>query len=240
MKRILLTLFCCVVWAMPSFAAIAYVQSVGNFSTSSGTSLAGDFSSTPTNGNLIIVAARIGAAGRTVTVSDDGLNTYAIAITESDGSSDLITFYAMNIAGVASHTVTVSISGAGTSIRMTLHEYSGLATSSALDQTAGDSALVSSATADSGSTSTTTVADELLFGAGIHGAGGTLSAGTGYGNLTASPSAAGSHKQAGEDQIVSSTGAYNATMGLAANSSWIMTIATFKIASTTRRTWLIQ
>mgnify|MGYP001610165967 CR=1 FL=1 len=209
---------------------IAFVQNLGNLSTSSATSLSGTFGSSTTTGNFIALGSRVGATGRTVTGSDSNSNTYAQAknqVNSTDGHEGFI-HYAMNITGGASHQCTISISGAASTIRITLHEYSGLATSGALDQT--NSAQGNSASLDSGNI-TTLVADELLFGVGTSAGDTTFTVGTNFANGQFSPSASGSQRQAGENRIVSATGTYSAPFSIGGTLQWTCLVASFSIAS---------
>lgn len=206
--------------------AIAFAQNLGNLNTASATSLAGTFGSSTVSGNLIATGARIGATGRTVTGSDSKTNTYSQAknqVQTTDGH-EIFAHYAPNITGGASHQTTISISGAAASIRMTLHEYSGLATSTPVDQTSGNQG--SAATLDSGA-ATTTQADELIFGVGSNASGFTFTAGTSFLNLVASPSGA-TAKQAGEDRIVAATGSYSASFTIPSGDNWACLMVTFK------------
>lgn len=210
--------------------AIAFVQNLGNLSTGSATFLTGTFASPTVNGNFIATSTRVGATGRTVTVDDNKTNTYAQAKNQvqTTDASEIFCHYAMDILGGASHLVTSSISGAAASIRLTLHEYSGIATSAALDQTNGSEG--DAGTALSSGNITTTQADELLFGAGGNSASGTLSLGTDYSNLAVSLSAAGLHRLGAEDRIVASTGTYSATFTNSPSTNWMCLIASFKMA----------
>lgn len=118
--------------------AIAHVQTpAGGSSSGSATSITVSLPSVAA-GSLLICVWRYGAAGgRTVTVSDDKGNTWANITSATDlvdGSANGIS-YAMN--GASGTTiVTFAISGAAASLRMAASEYSGAATSNALDQQA--------------------------------------------------------------------------------------------------------
>ena len=206
--------------------AIAFVQNLGNLSTGSATSLSGTFGSSTGSGNMIAIGSRIGATGRTVTGSDNKSNSYSQAKNQVQASDNHEGFahYGLNISGGASHQVTISISGAAASIRMTLHEFSGIALSSALDQVNGAEGI---STALNSGNVTTTQADELLFGVGTNGNERTFTAGASYLNLVTSPSG-GTAKEAGENQIVSSTGTYSASFTIGTSDTWACIIATFK------------
>jgi hypothetical protein len=203
---------------MPS----AHVQSRGS-DAGSATSANLAYSSNEAAGSLNVVAIRVGVSGRTVTVTDNNGGSYSQAVNrvQTTDGHELFLFYAPNV-NSGGCTVTVSISGAATTIRFTISEYSGVATSSPLDKTA--SAQGGSGTSDSGATATTTQAAELVIGATALGAGAALTAGTGY---TLRTTAASPNKIGIEDKNVSSTGTYNATMTFSSD-NWSCAVATFK------------
>jgi hypothetical protein len=126
------------------------------------TSLA--FPSGNSAGDFIAVVVRSGIANETITVRDSAHNMYLKAVQRSipgsPGGENLSIFYAENIAGSA-NTVTVSQTTAGT-LRIAILEYSGVATSNALDQTS--SAQGKSAAPNAGGVTTTTGGDLLLAG----------------------------------------------------------------------------
>lgn len=218
--------------------AIAFVANTGNINGTAITSLEGTLSQTVAAGNFVVVAIRIGADARTITVTNDVSGTATLALTKAIGggnAGELSIFYFEN-SGAAT-TVTVAISGAGTAISFTVHEYSGIATSGALDKTASASDTSgTSTTLDSGPTIETEQADELLFGGGTTNTTTTMTAGTNYLNKASSPSGAGLQWCSGEDQIVAATSTYSATFTLAAARRWACGIATFK-GATTGSTW---
>lgn len=138
--------------------AIAFVQSR---SVSLGVVTGGNLAFTSNNaaGNFIIVAVQVGAAGRTLTVTDTNLNTYTQHRNQPGGAREIFLVAAPNIAAGA-NTVSVAISGAAASMSFAIYEYSGIDTASPLDQT--NSATATSAHADSGNITTTTN-EQLIF-----------------------------------------------------------------------------
>lgn len=209
--------------------AIAFAQNLGDLNTASGTSLSGTFGSPTVSGNQITVGDRIGATGRTVTVTDSKTNSYAAAKNQAqtlDGH-ELFVHYSPNIVGGASHQVTVSISGAATAIRVVLFEHSGLAVSSPVDQAVSSQANASQ-NLDSGA-ATTTQANELLFAVGAIGGGQAFTIGGGFGHQVGSP-AGTSKKMSSGDLIVSSTGTYHGTFTVPNPDDWSCILVTFKAA----------
>lgn len=214
--------------------AIAFVQSTQGSGTVTQLDLA--FLSNNAAGNLIIVSARIGVNGRTITVTDSKGNTYTQDKFQTASAVDLAIYSAKNIAAGA-NTVTCSISGAADSIRLAIHEYSGLATASPLDQVA--SATATGTAADSGATPTTTVADELLFACCATGSGRDLTAGASFTEREVVVQGAATERLLTEDRIVSATGAYNGLVTLGTSGLWCCAIATYKGASVRRQTLML-
>lgn len=204
---------------------MSYVQSKSKDSGSV-TSDTLAFTSNTTAGNTIVAGVRIGANGRTLTLSDSTSNTYNQTAAQNDAvGDDLIGGYAQNIAGGAC-TVTSAISGAAASMRWVIGEYGGLATAS-FDKTAG--AVGSSTTPSSGNTATTTQANETLVGLIDAGDSQTgFTAGTSY-TKREELIVGGSLKIGLEDRDVTSTGTYAADATLAgASGHWAAIILTLK------------
>jgi hypothetical protein len=199
----------------------AFVQGTARQVTS-GVSDAVAFSQTTTSGDLAVayvVWDNPGAA----TVTDSNGNTYAPATARTTWASGWSsqTFYAKNIIGGGTNTVTASFATGITSFGIVyIHEYSGVDTTNPLDvasSAAGSTAAMSSGAA------TTTHANDLLFGGGASstavtagGAGYTVRS-TANGNLT-------------EDRNVTATGSYTATATQGSN-AWVMEMVAFKAAN---------
>jgi hypothetical protein len=98
-------------------------------------------------------------------------------------------------------------------------EYSGLSTTSPLDVTAGAAGTGTSA---SSGAATTTVANELIFAAGMTSTRYT-GAGTGFSARIITTTDA----DLAEDKIVSSAGSYSAAAPVT-SSKWVMQMVTFK------------
>lgn len=207
--------------------AIAFVQNAAN-GVASSTSLTAGFTSANGAGNWIGVGVRVGSTGRTISVTDSAGNSYASVISR-DNSTDVhagAIFHAMNVAG-ATNTVTMTITGTAVRLGMTIHEYSGLATASALDVSTGTGAAGTSTQANSGVV-TTTQADELLLGVGIGSAlNPTWSTRASFDNLVQNNAG----RLGGEGRIVAATLSTAAVFGLDAANEWSCFIATFKAAA---------
>jgi len=217
--------------------AIAFKQAPDpGAATASGTTLNLAFVSDVTAGGSIRVVARIGATGRTITITDSKGNTYNASpgitgdVTQAQ-TTDLHQAYIFSADNCAAGptTVTTAISGAATTIRVCIAEYSGIATSGALDKTASAQADASSAPS-SGATAATTQADELVFGASSSSDNQTYTAGSGYTRRASTPSNAGTARMSIEDKIVAVTGAQTADWSTG-STNWTALVATYKGAA---------
>jgi hypothetical protein len=208
-------------YSTSSGGSITFVQGTSGPSTiqSANSSVAVAYTTTQVAGHLNVVVVGWGDTTSTITsVTDSQNNVYSLAVgpTSTTGLRQSI-YYAKNIAG-GSNTVTVRFSQSAAYPDVRILEYAGADTSAPLDQAAGASG--SGTAANSGSV-TTTVANELIFGAGTTETKFTA-AGSGFvsrmvnvfGNIA-------------EDRNVTSTGSYNAT-ATTNSSRWVMQIATFK------------
>jgi len=222
--------------------AISYVQGVGAFSQYYGSgpsSVVIPVTASVAAGNSIIVTLTWGAwgPGEITTCSDTQGNSYTTDVSEFYSGAGLYTIICSshNVTALsASDTINVSFTSSTYGVAATAHEFSGLAPSLALDQTA--KANGSSTTPSSGNTATTIQADELLIGAiGVSGSptdaftpGGGYTAlntvgFTGVWNGTIRP----------EYKVVSATGVYQADGVLGVSAGWSATIATYKAAAST-------
>jgi hypothetical protein len=218
--RLLTQLLLSILLAGPAWAAIARVQKAdtypGNSVTLDGT----------TPGNFLVVAASWADATSDPTVSDTAQNTWnALPVLRGPagwGAVSIQLFYAMNIRG-GNTTVTLSSSPADVGVHAV--EYSGVATSAALDVTNGSVAAGSTTTPTSGSF-TPTAGDLVYVYFGDEAlAQSTITAGTSYTMITTT----GDHVDASEDKLGTASGAQTAgfTVG-AASASWALYVATFK------------
>ena len=192
------------------------------------------FGSANTAGNLIVVAAEIGATAtdRQATITDTQGNTYVPAMSQVTwrtvgGGSSAQIFYAANIKGGA-NTVTMTLAGGATAWnQIEIHEYSGLATSSPLDVTASAFGTTGTTpfTASSGP-AVTTSSGELIFGYG-NGIGASLSQGAGF---TVRQNTAGTS----EDMVQATAGSISATeVTQVGGTAYVMLMAAFRRGDTT-------
>ncbi|MGA9800313.1 MAG: IPT/TIG domain-containing protein, partial [Terriglobales bacterium] len=199
--------------------AIAFVQVKAATPQTASASVLVAFTAAQTAGNLNVVAVGWNDTTSTVTgVTDTRGNTYVLAAgpTAGTGLTQSI-YYAKNIAA-GTNTVTVTFNKAAAFADIRVLEYSGLDTSNPLDQTAA--AAGSGTTASSGA-ATTTLPNELIFGAGMT-SGGFTGAGTGFtSRIITTPDLDNA-----EDRTVSATGSYTATAPTS-SAKWVMQMATF-------------
>ena len=184
------------------------------------TSVSASFSAAPTANHLLVA---IVGTDTSVTISTPG--GWSSAINQS-GTPGQAIFYKV-ASGSESNTVTVTVSS-GTQMGLQIYEYSGVVTTSPLDQTAS---LTGSSSSPSSGSVTTTQANELLI------AGVVIQARTSFSNWTNSfneesdfQNVGGSPKRsyAGADRIVTATGTYSTTATTTASGAWRGQIASFK------------
>jgi O-glycosyl hydrolase len=183
------------------------------------------FASNVTSGNFISVVVSSTSATEVYTVTDSLGNTYhqAVQQSQSTGGTTAAIYYAMNISGGADNvTVAQSVSA---HLNFAILEYSGIATTSALDVTASNTG--TGTAVSSGSATTTANGDLLIGGLMASGAGFTFTAGTGY-TIEEAVSAAPSTFLVAEDQVQTSAGSASATATVSASNPWAATFAAFK------------
>lgn len=232
MKKLLTTIIAVLLFTCTADAAIAFVIGTQNLTRASGT---GDsthsLAATTTAGNFLLVSVTYNTSGRTVTVKDAGGNSATKIGSEvlcPASACSLDVFYFQNVTATA--TIVLNISGASTTANIATSEYSGIATSNALDATTSGNGSDTSPTA--GPTGVTAQNSELVIGAVATSNGKTYSAGSGYGNLEVSATGANSAKGGHEDKIQSSAAAQTATFSLNSTNAWAALVATFKAAAT--------
>lgn len=221
--------------------AIVRVQSTSAVSAGAATSLALTLGAAPTNGNfLVAVITTTGTtANRVSSISQTGATW--VKSHEVLNNMSLEIWYAENVSGAATG-ITINYAASVTSSAVVV-EYSGIATSSSIDQTASNSGTYPG-TADSGTTATTSQANELWFA----GLADNQAIGVSWNAPSNSFTEIVESNNIGievvaEERIVSSTGTANtaAAHSIAPLSGdWCGIIATFKEATATRRVFIIS
>jgi hypothetical protein len=205
----------------PAAPSIGFVQVNAATPQSPTGSVSISYPNPETAGDLnVVVVGWNDTSAKIKSVTDSQGNLYSVAaatlVTSSGNPLSQAIYYAPCIApGGTKVTVTFDQAAAYPDIRIL--EYSGVST---LDVTAG--AAGNSANADSGP-ATTQAGNELIFGANMVFTA-TNGPGSGFtSRIITSPDA-----DIAEDEIVNSTGTYNATAPLKKSGNWIMQMATFR------------
>jgi hypothetical protein len=188
------------------------------------------FSSQVATPDLLLVAIGTNVPTATITSITDTLgNTFtpatSLATNTNWGIGEQVWIANAKASGV--DTVTVNL-GETANLHMIIAEYSGLATSNAVDVTVvGGSGATAGTAVDSGWLTTLTPGD-LLFAHVVTGQlNQTFTAGTGYTIEKTTPTGA----SAVEDQSVSATGSYHATVTLGTAQYWICALVALKPAA---------
>lgn len=201
-------------------SGITYVRSA------KGESCSGSISATlsgVTSGNLIVVG--VTNENGSVMVSDNKGNLYTKAISSTSGDASGIWYASGVVGGTVTVTARPSSSGCVTVVPV---EYSGAAVTSVLDKTslaAGTGTAVSS-----GNTSSTTQAQELVFGVMSFSnyARIPITAGSGFAMRQSESDNVGPEAIGVEDQSAPTIGAANPTFILGQSASWKGIVSTFK------------
>ena len=148
----------------------------------------------------------------------------ALGPTTGTGLSESI-YYAKNIVGSNTNTVTVTFNQGATKPDVRILEYSGVATSNPLDVSTGASG--NSNIADSGFV-TTNAANELIVGANMVSSNTTIMAGAPATiRIITSP-----NSDLAADQLVNVPGSYHSWAPLNASGPWVSQVVTFRAANT--------
>ena len=136
---------------------IAWVQSQGTAASGNTSSLTATITNPSTAGNLIVAVVVTGGTSGTLSLPDAN---WATALTETRNTNQTLTIaYLKNCAGgVSSYNFSNSVSNG---FAVALAEFSGIDTLSPLDQTASNFTATANKAFDSGTTATTSQADEL-------------------------------------------------------------------------------
>jgi len=162
MKKLLLIIssgFSLILFPSLALAAPAWVRSYSHY----------DYPVTSTqftvpnvgSGNLLVVAIRLSTGGATTVTSPGASWTKDVHVTQSSLGWTFDVWSAPNVPG-GNTTITVSITGGGTSVRIVANEYSGIAANSPAHKTSGASGTSGSVNAGS---VTTTINNCTLFAA---------------------------------------------------------------------------
>ena len=211
----------------PPFQGVQFVQVASDTPQSTTSSLSVAYSVSQTAGDLnVVIVGWNDTAAAIQSVTDSAGNTYSVALgpTRGTGLSESI-YYAKNIVGGNTNTVTVTFNQGATKPDVRILEYSGVATSNPLDVSTGASG--NSNIADSGYV-TTNAANELIVDANIVSSNTTIMAGAPATIRTiTSP-----NSDLAADQLVNVPGSYHSWAPLNASGPWVSQVVTFRAANT--------
>jgi hypothetical protein len=200
---------------------MALVQTASNKGLTN--SLAITWGSNTTSKNLIVVGLSLITSSQSVSsISDSQGNTYTLVdVGDTGGGARAELWYAKNITGGTTPTITATISGS-VNVAAFAREYSGIDSTSPLDQHAAASNISTSISA--GPITTTYGGETLVAVTSVFSSIPTVSAGPGYGNLATLTQSG----QVGiEDGSASSPGSYSGTFSLDISNTWSAVVASF-------------
>lgn len=204
-----------------------FVKQVTNSNAATGTSLATTIAAT-TAGNLLVAQIAVGSNVASVSsVTDNASNTWvkAVSSVNSGSSLDSEIWYTQNAASTTSITVNLSSSRR---IAVNISEFAGMATSSALDVTAGNTGAGTTFTSP---TLSTTGAFELIF-ANLTWATGPGVSGSSTGGWNDLSVATGPATVSGRFNIANVAGSYNTSWTATYYTNASVTMAAFKSKGT--------
>jgi len=192
--------------------------------------------SNTTTGNTIIVIIGVDQSSKDViSVTDSQSNTYTRINTGAGSSNgaEYFMYYAYNITGGTTPTITVNITaGSFQDIVVLAREYSGLTTTDPLDKNTVTSESSYLQTHTSGSTTTTAQANELVvMGMVADAKTPTYALGSGHSNLSSQGGFDLYLSVAIQDKDVTSTSAQSGSFSTTSFTKGAVGIATFKEAS---------
>lgn len=209
--------------------AIAFVQKAAALTNSGTTTQAVVWAGNPATGNLIVVICGTSSAGGAAvsSITDSQSNKYQLAGKTTQGSfSNIEIWYSMNITGGTTPTVTVTLSGASVyRPAVCIREYSGVATTNALDTVGFITSTSATAFTPNALASSRTINGLVVIGAHCN-ATGTWSAGAGFSNIQ-TQNASTTGDQGSEDKIVSVSGTQSGTITDSAGGHGSAVIAVF-------------
>ncbi len=209
--------------------AIAFVQFEQDFD-STGSSAATAAMNT-TTGNFIVVTTGFYdaiSADTVESIADTAGNTYVKAMGEyraSSGQDRIEIWYAENITGNANNITTITYTGSVSDPFISTAEFSGVATSSSLDDTANNSQ--TSTTNHTSGNMTASSAGSLTIGGIATSSTATFTVGSGYTTLSDDLTI---RYYCAEYKIQGASGTYAATFSTSGNENSIMGGAIFKVA----------
>lgn len=228
--RLILWLSICL-FALPSFAAISFVQAKANSSGNASSISTGNLTSAVSAGNLLVVFASSTATSATLNSCSDSLgNSFKIDVGPIT-SGTAVRAYVAHAYRISSGTDSVTCTwSANGNLAISAAEYSGeLVLNDPFDVFASGTGTSTSWTC--GTTAATTFNSELVVGGGGWAGSGTVTGGNGF-DLRAQ-SATTSIGAWQEDKTITAGGTQSATATLSVSKSYACITATFKDATAT-------
>jgi hypothetical protein len=207
-------------------ATISLVQHV-SVDAGSTASASNAFPSANGGGNFIALAVRAGVPNQTFTVSDTRGNVYRQAARFNNNADHTVALYYAEDVGAGANTVTITMPSAVT-LRFSLLEYQGVATSNSLD---GVGTASGAGTTPNSGTVTTTTGGDLLIGVVSTAENANITAGSSFAIEEAVPALPGA-KVVVEDAVLATAGATAATATISAIDQWGAALGAFKAAGT--------
>jgi hypothetical protein len=231
MKHFILSGFITLIFltlASSAHAAITLVQGTSSQENHISNSISLTFPTSTTSGNMIVAAASVFTGGvPLLSIGDNKGNNFTfVTSTKTAAGAYVYFYYAKNITGGSSHTVTASDTDNPSYISFAIYEYSGVATSSSLDKVNINSD-PASATGLTGSV-TTIVPGELYFAVATEDSGTTFSAGGGFSKLDDISTGQDLHT---EQRIVLTATTTQGVFNWGVSTGWVALIASFQPAS---------
>jgi hypothetical protein len=153
------------VFVAPAFSAASLVNTARNSQDTSATTIATSSTIAVTAGNLIVVCVAQASTtldNQVTGIADTAGNTYAKVVSSGGSPGNLEMWYAYNITGHATNTITATYTAARSFRRIIARQYSGIITTDPKDKT--DTGTGTDTSPVTGATDTTTQANELLLG----------------------------------------------------------------------------
>jgi alpha-tubulin suppressor-like RCC1 family protein len=205
------------------------VQTSTYLAGGSGATISPAFSFAPKVGNTILVGVWTWA-GNTTTVTDSAGNTYALMVAKDDGIGHGLSIYAASNIASPGGPLTLSVTTSGYPQAVAI-ETEGLDSTSPLDQFSCGYSATNGTSFPTGSTATTSAADEILFSVVVGAGNPTVTWGYDSGNWSlAGTEVNNSSHEAGQTiyREVNSTGSYSHTWTASPAGAYSACIATFQ------------
>jgi hypothetical protein len=208
-------------------------QSTSANGTGGATTFTLAYTANVTAGSFLFADARVGSTSTTATFSDGSNGSWNPLDNAAVATNKLFTGWVHNTASGVTPTVTVTMNGASTSVRLEIFEYTGQASSSELDVHNAQVQNSIGTTMSAPAVTTTVNNDLVLSGAACNTGSGVFSAGTSFTLRELQDASVTLSKLGSEDRLLATAGAITATIGdtTGATDSCAVYVAAFKPTS---------